>query len=573
MSPDDVRMTLGADAGTGKVAPETWAARCVRSGALNGTVERRWDWLVLPGLFIAAFLALEWLSFMHEHKGVPITPWNPGIGLAFAVLLARGPRFGFVVFLGVVAAECLVLQTRLSWPLIFGIATIIAGTYAAMAVVARRFGPLDLAALQDLLVVLGAGLFGAVLVMLLLPAFLLLDVEFEWADVWIAIMPLLLGDMIGIAVMTPLVLRLMGRQGPRISTVLREPEVLLHAGFVITALAIIATIGVDQGARFFYILFVPVILSGVRFGIDGACLALALTQFALVGLLRANGSDAEAFTEFQTLMFVLSTTGLIVGSVVSERQNATARARAAEGRLREMEAEAAQADRFHLVSGMASALAHEINQPMTAVRALVRSVQHILRAEEPDIARAQSNLGNVVAQIDHAGGVLRRMRDFLRRGQPHRSNVEIRSMLEDALKLVEAEARDHRIRITLRIGPGLPNVRADRVQLQQVVLNLVRNAIDAIAGDEREQGRVGVAATFHENPARIEIAVSDDGPGVGEDFAERAFEPLMTSKQSGLGLGLPICVSIVESHGGRVWLQKAQPGATEFRFSLPLNRG
>ena len=134
-----------------------------------------------------------------------------------------------------------------------------------------------------------------------------------------------------------------------------------------------------DGFTLFYLLFFPVVVGAVRRGLDGACLALAATQFGLVGLLHHHGYDWRVFTEFQVLMFVLTATGLVVGVVVSERQASERMARESEARLKEKEAEVAHAARFSLVSGMATALAHEINQPMAAARALGRSVQELLR--------------------------------------------------------------------------------------------------------------------------------------------------------------------------------------------------
>jgi signal transduction histidine kinase len=176
----------------------------------------------------------------------------------------------------------------------------------------------------------------------------------------------------------------------------------------------------------------------------------------------------------------------------------------------------------------------------------------------------------MIAQIDHASGVVRRMRDFLRRGRPHVSTIDIRSMLEEALILVRAEAAANQVRIELDASKDLPAIHGDRTQLEQVVLNLVRNAIESIAGARKADGRIGIAAYRLDAPPHVEIGVSDNGPGVDCKLADRLFEPLATSKEAGLGLGLPICLSIVESHGGRLWLHSREAGATEFRFSLPL---
>jgi len=145
-------------------------------------------------------------------------------------------------------------------------------------------------------------------------------------------------------------------------------------------------------------------------------------------------------------------------------------------------------------------------------------------------------------------------------------------MLEEALVLVRAEALGKQIHIELDASNDLPPFHGDRIQLQQVILNLIRNAIESIVGARQIDGCIRVVARRLDAPQRIEIAISDNGPGVGDELAERLFHPLTTSKHEGLGLGLPICASIIESHRGRVWLHARQPGVTEFRFSLPLEQ-
>jgi two-component system sensor kinase FixL len=263
---------------------------------------------------------------------------------------------------------------------------------------------------------------------------------------------------------------------------------------------------------------------------------------------------------------------LTVGVVVTEREQSERAVREVEALLRAKEAEAAQAARFNLVSGMASALAHEINQPMTAARALARAAQQILAMPQPDHGRAEGNLATLIAQIDHAAGVVRRMRDFLRRGHPHVSTIDIMAMIDEALELARADAAAKGVRIELDAAGDLPPLHGDRIQLQQVILNLVRNAVDALVGSGRGDGWIRIAADRLDGPARLEISVMDNGPGINEELAQRIFDPLTTSKPDGLGLGLSICATIVQLHGGRIWLQSGAPGATEFRCSFPLER-
>ena len=531
---------------------------------------------IRAAIFLAVYMILEWVSFIHEYKGLPITPWNPGLGIVFALMVYRGAQYGVVLFAGVVLAEVFVLRSKLEWPIILSIAAIIAIGYGIVASTLRKHIRIDtgLSHLRDVLALVIAGTSGAILAAIMLSAFLLVVASIDFSDVLVAFVPLLVGDAIGIAVMTPLTLRLFlfpGRAPIRFSIALAL-EILLYVALVTAALWIINGAESPNGFKFFYLLFLPVVVAAVRHGFDGACVALASTQIALVGLLHFHGYDARVFTEFQALMLILTATGLIVGVVVSERQNSDRRVRETELRLKEKESEAAQVARFNLVSGMTSALVHEINQPMTAARALARSAQHLLSAPGGDLARASSNLTNLIAQIDHSCSVVRSMRDFLRRGRPHVSTIDVRPMLDESLMLVRAEAAANRVQIDLDLADDLPPIRGDRTQLEQVVLNLVRNAIESIAAAHKVDGRIRIAVQRLDAPRRVEIGISDNGPGIASDLADRLFEPLTTSKETGLGLGLPICMSIVESHGGRLWLQSPDAGATEFRFSLPLDQ-
>jgi two-component system sensor kinase FixL len=526
--------------------------------------------LALVGAFLVAYVALEWASFMHEHNDLPVTPWNPGLGIAFGLMILKGPLFGLALFAGVVLAETLVLQTELPWPIVLSIGAAVSVSYAAATDVTRRWLRLDvgLSNVRDLGILLAAGVAGAAVAAALLIALLLGTGQLSVGELGKAAVPLFIGDVIGIAVMTPVVLRIALhrpeiRSKPQLPVVLEIALYLLVTGF---ALWLILGARDPFGYKFFYLLFLPVVAAGVRHGIDGACAGPLITQFGLIGLLHWYGYDARQFTEFQVMMLILTMTGLLVGLVVSERQRADRLAREIEARLKAAQAEAARAARLNMVSGMASALAHEINQPMTAARALARSIQETLRLPGADTGRVDDNLTAMVAQIDHAGGVVRRMREFLRRGELHVSTLDIGAVLRDALALARPEAGANHTHVELCVADRLPVVFGDRVQLQQVVLNLLRNAVDAIAEAGRADGRVELRVRPGED-GTVEISVADNGVGIPAD--QQIFEPLSSSKADGLGLGLSICASIMQAHGGRIWLQSSRPGATEFRFSLP----
>ena len=388
------------------------------------------QWTMTAGVVIA-YVALEWISFIHEAKGLPLTPWNPGLGLVFACLMLGGPHYGIALFAGVIIAEIVVLRSNLEWPIIIGIGAIVASGYTFVATVDTKAIPARCRTdpssrrnhsafsrvyrLNRDHAAPGGRSVGRRQSSSFRRYSLWLRPPSSWAtSSALPSRPRLYCGSCGD-----------GANRRSICSSARIPEFALFVVVIVIALWLIARTGTADGYTLFYLLFFPVVVGAVRHGLDGACLALATTQLGLVGLLHHHGHDWRIFTEFQVLMFVLTATGLIVGVVVSERQATERVARESEARLKEKEAEVAHAARFSLVSGMATALAHEINQPMAAARALGRSVQELLRNPQADLKRIDQNLTRLIAEIDLAGGILRRMRDFLRRGRPQISTINV----------------------------------------------------------------------------------------------------------------------------------------------------
>ncbi len=525
---------------------------------------------LLSLVLLALYVGLEWLSFLHEHNDLPVTPWNPGLGMMFAMIVLRGLPMGIVLFAGVVVAQLTVVRGELPLAVTLLMGALIAGTYTAVALLVRRRLELasELLRTRDVLLLTVAGLGGALAVSIQLGLLLLSVKHFQPGDIATTSLPLIVGDVIGIAVATPLILRV-ALHGSRPLVIPGKIVVELGALILVNALILLLVVRPPgyPGQSLFYLLFVPVVIAAVRHGIDGACAALALAQLGLVAFLHWHGFDINRFTEYQLMMLVLTVTGLTVGGLVSERQAADRATEAARLQLEKMEEKAARAARLNLASGMAAALAHEINQPMTAARALARSVQELIRMPNADNARVQRNLTTMIEQIDHAGAVVSRMREFLRRGEPHVSTLDIGRVLAEAIKLAEPLLRSRQVRLQLDVPDTLPVVHGDRVQIGQVILNLVKNSVDAIP--EGAEGVIRVTARDVPNDKSIEVAVVDNGQGVPADQAEALFEPLNTSRPDGIGLGLSICRTILQSHGGRIWLSTSVPGRTEFRFALP----
>ena len=555
-----------------KQAESPHSIRSISSGIRLCPPRVAWSVATASGLLMI-WVLLDWASFIHSYKGSLITPWDPGIGILFAVIVRGGIFHGLPLLAGVICAEFIVRRVTLGVPMTLISAAVIASTYTTAAMIARYHFTIDVALsrLRDIMILILTGMGGALVVAVLLPLLLIAAGRFDIDDLFPSILRGFIGDAIGIAVVSPLTLRLWHLRRQLTAARLRSalPEAVGYAALITAGLWVILDTRSQHGSNFFYLLFLPVIIAAVRQGFDGACFSLLATQIGLVLLLQRYGFDAETFTEFQTLMFVLSATALSVGAIVSEREQARRAFQDAEERLKQKEIDATRAARFNLVSAMASALAHEINQPITAARALARSIQYILGGATPDLPRADHNLTALVSHIDTAGNIVRRMREFLQRG-PLMGDVDVCRLLEDVLVLIGPEAATAHVRVELAVEDSLPPLRADRSQLEQVMLNLIRNSIDAIAGAKIRGGRIRLAARRSNRPSDLVISIWDNGPGVSADIAGRLFEPLTTSKPEGLGLGLSICGSIAAAHGGRIWLEATGVHATEFRMTVPF---
>lgn len=541
---------------------------------------------LLPGIIVAAgsavvivslYLALEWLSYLHVYKGIPVTPWNPGLGLIFGLAVLRGPVHTLLLGVGIVLADIFILKVAIAPELVAAIAVVAAGGYALAAWILRQKLRLNraLPRLRDVVLLVLVAIIAALIVDLFTAGLLMTEETIEQNDFFATFLPLFIGDAIGIAVFAPIVLRLAARIGAaeRLGDILPGPSLVAIAGCIVLVIVLLQLALGTQGMRYLFVLFIPAVFAGVREGIDGACFGLAAVQLGLVSVFHVTGQDLPTFIEVQSQMLVLTITGLIVGSIVTERQAIAAAAGAVAERLKELEAEAAQAARANIAEGMSSALAHEINQPITAVRALARSAQHLLGSEQPDLDRAKRNLAELIAQVDHAGQIVRRMREFLRRGRPHISTLVIDMVLRNAVTLIATDAGRNGVDIVIRHEPDLPPMFGDKTQIEQVLLNLMRNSLDALTEMRRSDGLIEIGAVLGQTSGTVEFFVRDNGPGIPAGQIDRLFDPLVSMKRHGLGLGLAICATIVQNHRGKLWLAGSRPGNTEFRFALPLDAG
>lgn len=239
----------------------------------------------------------------------------------------------------------------------------------------------------------------------------------------------------------------------------------------------------------------------------------------------------------------------------------------AEARLQELQNELVHVARLTALGEMASALAHEINQPLSAIANYLKGSRTLLGREEVPHERVAEALDRAATEALRAGDIIRRLRDFVARGETDRTIESLPKLVEEASALALVGAKEHGIRVRYDFSAEVDLVLVDKVQIQQVVLNLVRNAVDEMAVSTSQHRHMTIAIA----PAGEEFAqvtVTDTGPGVAPEVAERLFQPFVTTKRTGMGVGLSISRTIVEAHGGRIWARPAEGGGAEFGFTL-----
>jgi two-component system sensor kinase FixL len=242
--------------------------------------------------------------------------------------------------------------------------------------------------------------------------------------------------------------------------------------------------------------------------------------------------------------------------------------RDAERRMRQLEAELSHVSRLTEMGQMAAAIAHEVNQPLTAATTYLAVIQMLLdgNAGKLPADRLPGLVQNVSAQITRAVDIMRRLRGFGKKDAPERRSENIVRVIEEAVQFAMTGTRDSGVKIELRSSPEVPSVRLDRLQIQQVIINLVRNAIQAMQSSTRRELTI-IADQL--DRALVAVQVIDTGPGIAPEIAARLFRPFVTTKAEGMGIGLSICRTIIEGHGGELVAQPNPEGGTIFRFTLP----
>jgi two-component system, LuxR family, sensor kinase FixL len=519
----------------------------------------------LPGVavglvYLVIYVLLDRVSLVDSSTPFGITPWNPGAGLGLVMVLLFGRRTIPYLFPAPLVADLVNLQALLPWSAeLLGAAVIGAGYAVASLLLLRpnlRFDP-ALSSLRDLVIltivavissaVVASGYVGTMIATGVLP---LNELAAATLRYWV-------GDLIGIVVITPFGLIALTRP--------RAFRPSIETAFQVAAIvaALMLVFGISQGEHFqlFYVLFLPIIWMALSAGFEGVSLGVLITQLGLIVGVELFRDESPDLMAFQVLMLILAVTGLLAGELVSER-------RRIESQLRLHRDSLGKLARLGNAGELAAAIAHEINQPLAAAGTYTRLVKDALQEGDADPAMVVETAEKAAAQVERAAEVVRRLRALVRLDRSARAACSVERIVKEAITLCQANLDRNQIAVRSSVPANLPLVMVDVLQIEQTLLNLMRNSIDAITEAKQANGTISITAVYEEGDS-IEIRVADNGPGFPPGFLDNPFLPLASEKAQGLGVGLPLCRSIVEAHGGRLWLSRNVRGAL-VHFTLPV---
>lgn len=514
--------------------------------------------------YLAGYVLLDWVSFIHPFAPFGITPWNLSAGLGFAFTLLIGRRFVPLLVVASVLSGIVARGGPLSLPLPVVLASgmILGVGHGASCLVLRlprlRFDP-ALPSVRDLILLMAIAAVGAVAVASAYVGLLVGTGYLKSADFVAAALRQWLGDTIGIAVVTPFVLLWRHQQAciPRVNW-----ETALQIAALLATLAVVHYAAEHLHLGLFYTLFFPIIWIAVRSGIEGVSAGIVLTQVGLIAMLQFESPPELEVIVVQGKLLVLAITGLTAGILVTERQRTEHALRLHQDALTHLE-------RLGSMGELAGAIAHEVNQPLMAASTYSRTATELLESPTGDKTRAIEPARKAAVQIERAAEVVRRLRNLIRLGSAEVTPVSVDRLVRETLQILAPDIERARVIVRDALDRDLPPVKADILQVEQVLFNLLRNAIEASSGRGQNGAGVIVITAQREQPGFLEISVRDTGPGFPPELLRGNIAPFFTTKPRGLGVGLSLCRSIITAHGGELRFGGNSRGAVA-SFTLPI---
>lgn len=509
---------------------------------------------MLAVALFALYILLDWLTYVFPAR-FGVTPFNPEAAVAIVMLMLCGLRTVPLVFLAALWGEYSLPAVPRPLALIVVNSALLTAAYLiAATLLTKRFRiRIELDCQRDLL-----RLMGVTLVCMLLCGMAYVGVLIAFgigpADRYFnGARRFFIGYSVGILVAAPLLLMVFNKKRrQQFMAFVCSPEAWLQVVALGACIWLVFVQDQRDHVRYFYVLFLPLIWAAARFGMVGAAVVLALLQIGLFLAVYRHGYQPVSVFELQMLLIALVITGLLLGVSIDEQRRALQDFR--------------ESLKLAAAGEMAAAITHEINQPLTALSGYATAGQLMAAAPTLDREQLQQTMQKLVAESKRTSAVVRRLRDFFRSGATRLERVTLPELVLQVASSVRAKADAAHVTVNCESDGPIASVQVDPVQIEVVLRNLLMNAIDSAATASPLGASVNVRIAVNKS-GMLMIAVHDSGPGIRAFDAERLFESLVTTKISGMGMGLAISRAIIEAHGGRIW---AVPGDSGLLcFTLP----
>ena len=513
--------------------------------------------------FLAVYLSCNMLTEWHEFDALGITLWSPDNGLSLALLIGS-VAFAPFVFVGAVLADVFIVGVQHSVFVTAAAELVSTVAYVSLALILRyklnfNLRVPRLASVTAFLVLVPIG---TVLSSFLYCGVLYMEEALSASKFPVAMLRFWIGDTLGMITVVPLVTSVFTYLSMSTRSLPAYTIFSISVFVLATCFGFAALVGIGEKLYYlFNLLFLPIIWLAIREGYTGAAVGLVAIQLVLAVITVFVGYDIQDFAILQLLMLVLSITGLLLGAVTTERRLAALL-------LSEQQIELARMTAYAKAGAMGAALAHEISQPLSTIATYLHAAQRLLHS---GVARAPvaDALIKAEAEARRAREVLERIRDFVSTGNLHLHPIDLPALAEKIAALCREEATARRVQIEIGSVHPVPPVKADRIQIEQVLNNLLANAIEAASDRPDARGRVLIRLASRGEVVVIEV--EDNGPGVAPELADSIFDPYQTTKPRGMGLGLTLSQRIVQRHAGRIWWEPNSPEGARFVVALPID--
>jgi signal transduction histidine kinase len=525
---------------------------------------------VALGYYLAAKLGLAFTLQPHPIS----TLWPPNALLMAALLLA--PVSWWWALLAAALPAHLLAELQGGVPLAMVLGWYVSNCSEALigASLVRSLvpGPLRLDSLRNAGIFLACGALAAPVASSFLDAALVKVIGFGDSAYWELVRMRILSNVLAELTLVPLVLTwaVVGLRGLRARPLAQHLEALALLGGLLAASLVafdLPLFDANSAPALFYAPLPFLLWAAVRLGPAGTSTALALmTLVTIWGAVHglgpfAGGSPQDTARDMQLFLIAVSVPLLLLSAALAERERSAREAHDQRLQLTHL-------SRVAMLGEMSGGLAHELNQPLTAILSNAQAAQHFIANKAIDEAELLEILRDIIAAEHRAAEVISRLRALFKRGETLMQRLDPNQLVREVLSLAHGDLATRSIGLDLRLADELPAIHGDRIQLEQVMLNLVMNASEAMAAVRPEIRRLTVttrAADHH-----VHISVADRGPGFAAELRDKLFEPYYTTKAQGLGLGLSISRSIVLAHGGRLWGVSTPGGGAAFHIALPV---